>query len=373
MSWRTISERPGARLQGGAPAPDTLATTGTLLVEARVPAFPDTPQVLLDYRHTDGWVRTLSLVLHPDGRLVLSGSQGSAETSATARFPVSDCARTLRVLYTWDAPRRRGFLALELPGQEIWTRVPVAAPHAMPVADLERIAADEAASPAATLVAWADTVEPFGPMPGLGAGTPIHTAAGWKPIEEIQPGDLVQTSDRGFQPIRQVLRRETPAAGHFKPLMLTAPSFGLLGDVLVSPEQRMLIEGADAEYLFGVDAVLVETRHLAPLAGIWMDRHLKTVTYHQVIFEHHSCMSIAGAWGESQFLPAVPDGPRRLRGTALEGHGPSTLPAHTEAANPMLQPFEAVVLVSAIQSRSSSLMPVLERVFSSTRFTITAQ
>jgi hypothetical protein len=70
----------------------------------------------------------------------------------------------------------------------------------------------------------------------------------------------------------------------------------------------------------------------------------------QLVLDRHACLSIAGAWGESQFLGDLRDRPGALAGTALAHVSPAQLPRHEQAANPMLQPYEAVVLVSAIRA-----------------------
>lgn len=350
MSWRHVSEFGGSpRMQCGLYR-DTLLTKGTLLVEARIGTMLSAPLDLLDYHHDHGWDRSLTITLHPDGGVVLEDRQGPSVVSGRLVLPADDRMRTLRVLYSWDAPLRRGTLSVEVPLADHWARITLDATHPIPAEDLERLSLLPPPSRATTLVAWADTVEPVGPMPGLGTGTPLRTALGWKPVEEIEPGDLVQTSATGFQPVRHVISRETPAVGHYAPLMLAAPSFGLLGDVLISPDLKMLIEGADADYLFGVDAVLVEARHLTGLAAMWPDRRLRTVTYHQVVLDHHACVSIAGAWGESQFLPRLAGRSGELVGTILDGIAPAKLPSHDEAANPIMRAYEAVVLVSAIRA-----------------------
>jgi hypothetical protein len=346
MSWQAILDARRWLLQPGPPGQGVLAR-GTLLVEAHLPAFPDMPVPLLSYRRSSGWDRALTLAFEPPGRLVFESVQGPTRTRAVLDCPLPEAETAIRVLYAWDAPRRCARLALELPERSHWTKTPVRDPHPLPLDDLARLA--EAAG-ARRLVAWSDGIEPIGPMPGLAAGTPVETAAGLRAVEEIRPGDLVRTTEHGFQPVRQTFTRRTPAAGHFAPILLAAPAFGLLGDALVSPDHRMLIAGADAEYLFGTDAVLVEARHLAPLASVRLGHRHAVIDYFQLVLDRHACLSIAGAWGESQFLGDLRDRPGALAGTALAHVSPAQLPRHEQAANPMLQPYEAVVLVSAIRA-----------------------
>lgn len=350
--WRGASDRHGWVMRPADVA--QLLTAGTLLVEATVPPFPETPICLLDYVRTDGWPRAVSLLLEPSGRLHLSVRQGPATVEAELQVPLAETEMCLRVFYCWDAPARQGWLGIELPCLGLWRRVPVAAPHPVPEEDLALLSCpgDPAragrVSPGHSLLAWSDRIEPIGPMPGLAAGTPVETAAGMRRIEDIAPGDLVRTSASGFQPVRHAVRRTVPAGGMFAPVLLAAPGLGLGADVLVSPMHRMLIDGGDAEYLFGADAVLVEARHLLPLAAAPLADAPATVRYHQLILDRHQCLSIAGAWGESLYLGALARRPRMRAGTVLAPFRDAELPLHAHRANPMLEAYEAVVLVDAI-------------------------
>lgn len=340
MTWRAILDGHSPILP--APATRRLLAKGTLLVEIALPERPETCVTLVDYARHDSWDRALRLDLEPGGRISLVERQGPSEVRATLDLDLPEGEVCLRVLYSWDAPARRGRLAAELPASGGWASIAVPDPHPIPEDDLAAMAR-HLPGRRRTLIAWADSIEPFGPVPGLAAGTPIETAAGMRGIERLQPGDLVRTTENGFQPVRHVISREVPAAGHHAPILLAAPALGLAADIIVAPHHRMLIGGADAEYLFEADAVLVEARHLIPIAAVPIGRPAPTVRYHQIVLDRHECLSIAGAWGESFLMEHT----ARLDGTML---GPlSGAPLHhTRCANPLLRPYEAVVLVSAL-------------------------
>ena len=72
--------------------------------------------------------------------------------------------------------------------------------------------------------------------------------------------------------------------------------------MMVSPQHRMLIEGARAEMLFGEPEVLVAATHLTTLPGI---EQVPTygVTYIHLLFDRHEIIRADGAWTES-FQPA---------------------------------------------------------------------
>ena len=73
-------------------------------------------------------------------------------------------------------------------------------------------------------------------------------------------------------------------------------------DLLVSPQHRMLVEGAPAEMLFGEAEVLVAALHMTLIEGV--DQLLPMgVRYLHLLFDAHEIIRAEGAWTES-FLPA---------------------------------------------------------------------
>ncbi|WP_374643731.1 Hint domain-containing protein [Tabrizicola sp.] len=138
-------------------------------------------------------------------------------------------------------------------------------------------------------------------------GTMILTGRGEVPVEALQPGDLVQTRDHGLQELRWVGRREVSlvemlANPALRPVRIAAGALGLgpQRDMLVSPQHRLLIEGARAEMLFGEAEVLVPALHL-----VGADRALPAegVSYIHLLFDRHEIVQSDGIWSES-FQPA---------------------------------------------------------------------
>ncbi len=349
MTWRGVFDG-----RSWLQAPRTLSAllpTGTLVLETLVAASQDGPVTLIDHHRRDGWDRALSLSVDPGGRITLTDRQGPAHVRAHLDAPLTEEDGCLRIYYTWNAPARRGALAVELPDTGRWMRAPIHAPHPLPEDDLAMLAQSlgpRVLDAGTGFLAWSDTVEPVGPMPGLGEGTAIDTANGPRQVQTLTPGDLVRTAADGFLPVRHVLTREVPAAARLAPVLLAAPALGLAADVLVAPGHRMRIEGADAEYLFSEDAVLVEARHLVPIAAVPLGHRRATQRYHQVVLDRHACISISGAWGESQFLPAPGTQLAERIGTILAPLPPQSVPHHDAHATPLLRPYEAAVLVAAI-------------------------
>lgn len=148
-------------------------------------------------------------------------------------------------------------------------------------------------------------------IPCFTPGTLISTARGEVPVEDLQPGDRVQTRDSGLQPIRWIGRRQLSLADLIvKPALRPVEiARGALGnglpvrDMKVSPQHRMLIEGARAEMLFGEAEVLVAATHLTALDGV-EEKLTAGVSYIHLLFDHHEIICADGAWSES-FQPAL--------------------------------------------------------------------
>ncbi len=159
-------------------------------------------------------------------------------------------------------------------------------------------------------------------------GTLISTPHGPVAVEVLVPGDLVLTRDHGPQPLRWIGRRDLTLADmivqpQLQPVRITA---GALGhglpnrDMLVSPQHRMMIEGARAEMLFGDAQVLVAATHLRVLPGV-AQVMTRGVSYIHLMFDAHELIEADGAWSES-FQPAerTLDADQRIEIAALFPH-----------------------------------------------------
>ena len=140
---------------------------------------------------------------------------------------------------------------------------------------------------------------------GAPLGQPLRFA------ETLQPGDLVETRDHGFQPLRWIGKRhltprELRARPALQPIRIAAGAlFGSGPDrpLTVSPQHRVLVSGVRAELYFGEDEVLVPAKHLLGLPGVSRDCPEAGVTYVHLLFDRHELVVSNGAWTES-FQPA---------------------------------------------------------------------
>lgn len=107
---------------------------------------------------------------------------------------------------------------------------------------------------------------------GLVAGSLIETARGWTPVEDLRAGARVMTYDGGAQPLAAI-RRVSPDHG-----LRAGPGAELVrvpggaldncGDLLLLPDQQVLIHSDAAEAVLGVPAVLIRAAALTGFRGI---------------------------------------------------------------------------------------------------------
>jgi Ca2+-binding RTX toxin-like protein len=143
------------------------------------------------------------------------------------------------------------------------------------------------------------------------AGTRILTANGPVPVENLRPGEMVMTRDSGLQPLRwaghiHLSYQDLVARPDLQPVRISANALGSAGpdrSMLVSPQHRVLIEGARAEMYFGESEVLVPAKHLLGQAEVTRALPAEGVTYVHILFDRHELVSSEGLWTES-FQPA---------------------------------------------------------------------
>ncbi len=143
-------------------------------------------------------------------------------------------------------------------------------------------------------------------VPCFVAGTLIQTDTNKRPIEDLKPGDLVQTQNHGLQPIRWIGSRKLNAVElalnpNLLPICVCAGALGKnipSRDLLVSPQHRMLISGWQEELLFGEQYVLAAAKHL--VNGDTIYQHQTTeVEYFHMLFDQHEIVMAEDAPSES--------------------------------------------------------------------------
>jgi hypothetical protein len=145
-------------------------------------------------------------------------------------------------------------------------------------------------------------------------GTRIATERGEVPVEDLEPGDLVQTMDHGLQPVRWVGARhlsntELAERPKLRPIRISPAVMGLPEgepDLVVSPQHRILVRDPVADLVFGTSEVLVAAKHLVDGQNVQMVEG-GAVTYVHLLFAEHQIVLSNGLASES-FLP----GPQKI-------------------------------------------------------------
>lgn len=145
-------------------------------------------------------------------------------------------------------------------------------------------------------------------------GTRILTPDGQRAIEDLRPGDQIQTKDNGAQDILWTGRRRMTGARLFampqlRPIRIRAGAMGEdrpEHDLIVSPGHRMLVQGQAARALFNTSEVLVSASDLVNGRSVAVETSLLDVTYIHLMTEAHQVIWANGLETES-FHPANAD------------------------------------------------------------------
>lgn len=152
------------------------------------------------------------------------------------------------------------------------------------------------------------------PEPGVICFTPgtlIDTPEGRRPVEALRPGDFVQTRDDGPQELLWVGSRRMSGARlyampHLCPVRIRSGAYGIgrpEGDLLVSPQHRLLIQGPAARALFNEAEVLVQASDLINGRTVRVEQGLAELHYIHLMFARHQVLRANGMETES-FHPA---------------------------------------------------------------------
>lgn len=257
-----------------------------------------------------------ALPLEGDGAaLMLNASREQKETRARAarvvrkllQFPVHGSAETL---IDEDEPLvAAGFIVSD--GVNFYPAVPIPVeeggpsillfPEGLPAPDHDHtiISCSEQRLPEAP----ADTSAVICFTPG----TRLRTEHGDVAIEEIGPGDRLLTRDDGPQDVIWTGHRRMSGARLFampeqRPIRIRAGALGADmpdGDLVVSPEHRLMLTGAAAQDLWGEREVLVRAADLVGDAKVTVDHSLRETYYIHLMLDRHQVIWANGVEVES--------------------------------------------------------------------------
>ncbi|MGP6088475.1 Hint domain-containing protein [Antarctobacter jejuensis] len=347
MSWIAISGEGlgwSDPVRVGQDQPDALLPRGTLMVETAL-GVADRPQRLLTLERDYPWRGSLSLSWLPGGSVALVVTQGDRILNAVLPLQIEMREDVLRISYAWNAPAQAGRLAVERADGTVLAWIMTDAPPPMALSDATALAWTTPG--AGMFVALSDVVEPIGPVPALAADVPVETPFGPRAVSELRCGDTVVTRGGAVVPVLARITRRVPALGGFRPVRLFAPYFGLTGDLVVAPEQGLVIGGADVSYLFGCEAVLVRAGSLVNGVAAAHEDCGPLIDWHHVLLPGHEPLCAVGAELESLYMGRMRRRRDLLAQTQLAEVPGGLLPEHGGTALKVLRPFEAVVLAEA--------------------------
>ena len=345
FSYRGIGDdRQDKRLHSD--SSDYLLARGSIVFEARV-APESQPHMLL--RFTEGWPNQRSLAFQaiPGGGVSLVQVEGQNIAHAAVQHGVSARTDVLRVTFSWDAPSGAGMLTVERPEEYHVTYRKVPDVRPIPLQSLRRMflgQGDCHHSDDIIFAALSDNIEPIGPTPSLSTDTMVLTPDGYKSVGRLKRGDTIVARNGDIVPILHNVSRSVPARGSFAPIRLRAPYFGLLEDVVVSPEQRLVIDGSEVEYLFNEEAVLVPARHLVNGFSGNKQTTGPVARYAQLVLPAHEAMIVAGTALESLYIGRLRRKPEFLQATLLRDLSRDTLPEHGRTSFKELKWFDSIHL-----------------------------
>jgi hypothetical protein len=151
------------------------------------------------------------------------------------------------------------------------------------------------------------------PTPGtdlvcFASGTLLETDRGFRRIDTLRAGDLLNTSDAGLQPIRWIFARRLDAAElaanpKLHPIVVdTTEINGIASQLRVSRHHRIMVTGKIAKRMFGRDQVLVPAKDLLGFDGVSTDQSCKPFFYFHVLMDSHHILNANGIAAESLLL-----------------------------------------------------------------------
>ena len=347
--WDCDGLRPDAPQDDEAQAPDNerLLVRGTVVLETHL--APDArPQTLIGIRRDHPWPTRFALTAIPGGGLAVISEQNGEMFHGALYMEAPERFGLVRLTYAWDAPARWARLSLEMPETGHVSVVHIDGPKPLRLADLRAMIAcppRREMSADTVYAAVSREIEPVGPMPALSSDVPVATPHGYQRAGDLKRGDLVLTREGVAMPVLKHISRTVPAFGHFKPVHLRAPYFGLKQDIEVAPHQKLMLGGSDVEYLFGRERVLVAAHNLVNNISALPSEPRLLVTYHHVLLPGHEVIRVAGASLESLYIGRLRRKPERLAASVLASVSRNHLPEHAHSAYPILKSYDAIALV----------------------------
>ena len=258
-NWVALSDR-GILDTGHSPV--GLLHEGLFVLELTLPL--QAAVVLLNHQADDGWPRTFAVFHDLAAGLVILHRQGKAVARHVLPGPLPQGRGTGRLSFRFDAPARTWEMRFVVLESDPPAQVSAQGRNPLPLqmADVQALCTDVRRDGPVLWFGVTRGASPPNAAPWIGLRTPIETSLGPVAAGNLQPGAMIMTADHGPLPLRALKRFDLPSRGSFAPVLLRAPFFGKRQDLLVSADQLITISGAESEYLFGEDSVLMRAGDL---------------------------------------------------------------------------------------------------------------
>ena len=353
MTWIGLTDHMGGRFspsglgRGKLMHPGKVMERGTLMLETFI-AGELRPHDLLSVSQHYPAQREIAVRAVPGGGFALVHQQADNLTHAAVAWSGDGRPHSLRLSYSWDTRLRWGRLTLEQPERTLVRSSTVPNPGPILTDDIRDMMLGHGGrnlSKEVLFAAATSGIVPIGPMPSLHPSTPIATPQGYREAATLRRGDVVVTDGGETSTVLHVVRYTVPARGSFAPVRLHAPYFGLQRDIVVAPEQRLVLRGSEVEYIFGQEAVLVPARHLVNgYAATWRPTQ-SVAEYVQLVLPRHEVLLAAGTALESLYIGRIRRKPELHAASVLAGISDRELPEHGAPVHQVLRSFEAITLI----------------------------
>ena len=244
--------------------PERVIQKGVFICEISLPITSST--VLLDWQSTGPEPRTFSIFVDQNAGVVLLHRQGSTIRRHRLPGPLPFGLGSARITYAWGQRSGKWVLTFGRIGMGEDCHAVGINPTCLSTSTLAAICQSDGAGLRHPSLLWFGVTQGASlpeRAPWVGLRTPIETVRGPVPAGRLVVGDMICTADNGLQPVLGLERLRLPSRGSFAPVILRAPFLGQGTDVLISADQQVVIAGAEVEYMFGVEEVLVAAGALA--------------------------------------------------------------------------------------------------------------
>ena len=139
-------------------------------------------------------------------------------------------------------------------------------------------------------------------IPCFCAGTLIKTPLGERAVETLRIGDLVQTLEHGYQPIRWAGSKFAIGQGRYAPILFPAGSLENTRDLWLSRQHRVLVDGDLVKSELPCDEALIAAHRFVGHARTCVAPQMHAVSYHHLLFDQHQVIFANGTAVESLYM-----------------------------------------------------------------------